>query len=219
MSRVMAFIKKQGYYILLGACAILIATIITLSVVLSNKAKADPPQINSGEDNPPDDGGNGENPPDPDEGGDIGGDELKFYTPTGGKAEIVTGLYVGTFNVKGSGVMFDAKKGDKVFSSGKGVVLSNGKNDRGIFVLSVSYTDHKVVVDYYGLDSTDTKTASLKAGDVIEENTVIGSASGKYNYGATNYEKVRIDLFELKNGAKGEVVKDFSTFEFETAEK
>lgn len=202
------FFKKQGYYILLAFCALLIATVIVLTVVFSNQQATDQgkggggDQITGGDENPPVDGG--ENPP-VDGGENPPVSTPKFYAPIATEYTGYDGGYMegSGFNARCYGLVFQAEKGSQVIASADGTVIKNGLTKGNKYVITISYKDAGMVIDYYGLDETNQISKKLVEGSTVTQNQIIGCATGKYNYAGNVLSAVHIDVFKrLADGTK-----------------
>lgn len=183
--------RRSLYYILLSACALVVAAAITLTVVFfpqpgdSQLDNNDPPIEN------PDDNDDDKDDDDDDEDpGEPGGTEIVFSLPVSG-ATVSTGYtfwYNSTLNRYNlhTGVDFKAEAGTSVTAAYAGTVES---------VTQTLLEGGKVVIDhgnglkteYASIDVSE----SLRAGDKVEQGDVLGTVSAaadamgnEYNEGA-----------------------------------
>ncbi len=184
--------RRSLYYILLSACALVVAAAITLTVVFfpqpgdSQLDNNDPP-IENPDDNDDDKDGDDDDDEDP---GEPGGTEIVFSLPVSG-ATVSTGYtfwYNSTLNRYNlhTGVDFKAEAGTSVTAAYAGTVES---------VTQTLLEGGKVVIDhgnglkteYASIDVSE----SLRAGDKVEQGDVLGTVSAaadamgnEYNEGA-----------------------------------
>ena len=184
--------RRSLYYILLSACALVVAAAITLTVVFfpqpgdSQLDNNDPP-IENPDDNDDDKDGDDDDEEDP---GEPGGTEIVFSLPVSG-ATVSTGYtfwYNSTLNRYNlhTGVDFKAEAGTSVTAAYAGTVES---------VTQTLLEGGKVVIDhgnglkteYASIDVSE----SLRAGDKVEQGDVLGTVSAaadamgnEYNEGA-----------------------------------
>ena len=184
--------RRSLYYILLSACALVVAAAITLTVVFfpqpgdSQLDNNDPP-IENPDDNDDDKDDDDDDEEDP---GEPGGTEIVFSLPVSG-ATVSTGYtfwYNSTLNRYNlhTGVDFKAEAGTSVTAAYAGTVES---------VTQTLLEGGKVVIDhgnglkteYASIDVSE----SLRAGDKVEQGDVLGTVSAaadamgnEYNEGA-----------------------------------
>lgn len=184
--------RRSLYYILLSACALVVAAAITLTVVFfpqpgdSQLDNNDPP-IENPDDNDDDKDDDDDDDEDP---GESGGTEIVFSLPVSG-ATVSTGYtfwYNSTLNRYNlhTGVDFKAEAGTSVTAAYAGTVES---------VTQTLLEGGKVVIDhgnglkteYASIDVSE----SLRAGDKVEQGDVLGTVSAaadamgnEYNEGA-----------------------------------
>ena len=184
--------RRSLYYILLSACALVVAAAITLTVVFfpqpgdSQLDNNDPP-VENPDDNDDDKDGDDDDDEDP---GEPGGTEIVFSLPVSG-ATVSTGYtfwYNSTLNRYNlhTGVDFKAEAGTSVTAAYAGTVES---------VTQTLLEGGKVVIDhgnglkteYASIDVSE----SLRAGDKVEQGDVLGTVSAaadamgnEYNEGA-----------------------------------
>ena len=184
--------RRSLYYILLSACALVVAAAITLTVVFfpqpgdSQLDNNDPP-IENPDDNDDDKDDDDDDDEDP---GEPGGTEVVFSLPVSG-ATVSTGYtfwYNSTLNRYNlhTGVDFKAEAGTSVTAAYAGTVES---------VTQTLLEGGKVVIDhgnglkteYASIDVSE----SLRAGDKVEQGDVLGTVSAaadamgnEYNEGA-----------------------------------
>ncbi len=184
--------RRSLYYILLSACALVVAAAITLTVVFfpqpgdSQLDNNDPP-IENPDDNDDDKDDDDDDDEDP---GEPGGTEIVFSLPVSG-ATVSTGYtfwYNSTLNRYNlhTGVDFKAEAGTSVTAAYAGTVES---------VTQTLLEGGKVVIDhgnglkteYASIDVSE----SLRAGDKVEQGDVLGTVSAaadamgnEYNEGA-----------------------------------
>lgn len=184
--------RRSLYYILLSACALVVAAAITLTVVFfpqpgdSQLDNNDPP-IENPDDNDDDKDDDDDDDEDP---GEPGGTEIVFSLPVFG-ATVSTGYtfwYNSTLNRYNlhTGVDFKAEAGTSVTAAYAGTVES---------VTQTLLEGGKVVIDhgnglkteYASIDVSE----SLRAGDKVEQGDVLGTVSAaadamgnEYNEGA-----------------------------------
>ena len=184
--------RRSLYYILLSACALVVAAAITLTVVFfpqpgdSQLDNNDPP-IENPDDNDDDKDDDDDDDEDP---GEPGGTEIVFSLPVSG-ATVGTGYtfwYNSTLNRYNlhTGVDFKAEAGTSVTAAYAGTVES---------VTQTLLEGGKVVIDhgnglkteYASIDVSE----SLRAGDKVEQGDVLGTVSAaadamgnEYNEGA-----------------------------------
>lgn len=184
--------RRSLYYILLSACALVVAAAITLTVVFfpqpgdSQLDNNDPP-IENPDDNDDDKDDDDDDEEDP---GEPGGTEIVFSLPVSG-ATVSTGYtfwYNSTLNRYNlhTGVDFKAEAGTSVTAAYAGTVES---------VTQTLLEGGKVVInhgnglktEYASIDVSE----SLRAGDKVEQGDVLGTVSAaadamgnEYNEGA-----------------------------------
>lgn len=195
MTSVMRFVRKQGYYILLAVVALLIATIITLSVVLTK-----PGDIPTGGEVvvPPDDIGGGDvnTNPDPIE------TEVKFFAPAA-TYEKCEGQWVN--GGKEYGLFVKGSAGEKIYASGDGQVTAKGKDS-----MTVKYDKLGVEIVYSGLDQNDSVFSGLKVGSLVKQSTAIGAVAAKVNCNGKYLENTVIaEIYTVKSDGTTERVKSF----------
>lgn len=184
--------RRSLYYILLSACALVVAAAITLTVVFfpqpgdSQLDNNDPP-IENPDDNDDDKDGDDDDDEDP---GEPGGTEIVFSLPVSGATVSTdyTFWYNSTLNRYNlhTGVDFKAEAGTSVTAAYAGTVES---------VTQTLLEGGKVVIDhgnglkteYASIDVSE----SLRAGDKVEQGDVLGTVSAaadamgnEYNEGA-----------------------------------
>ena len=184
--------RRSLYYILLSACALVVAAAITLTVVFfpqpgdSQLDNNDPP-IENPDDNDDDKDGDDDDDEDP---GEPGGTEIVFSLPVSG-ATVSTGYtfwYNSTLNRYNlhTGVDFKAEAGTSVTAAYAGTVES---------VTQTLLEGGKVVIDHGNGLKTEYASIdvskSLRAGDKVEQGDVLGTVSAaadamgnEYNEGA-----------------------------------
>lgn len=156
MNKFSRFMKKQGYYILLVLCVLLVATVITLSVVMSQRQ--DVPTANVPVDPDPNEPSGGGDPVEP--------DPMKFLAPV--DAEIAKAddeFYGGALH---RGIDYKVAAGTKVKASYTGVVVSCGFDKKLGNALVIKY-DNGYTATYCGIDLN----AKLDNGVVLSAGTQV----------------------------------------------
>ena len=194
--------RRSLYYILLSACALVVAAAITLTVVFFPQPGAsqldnnDPP-IENPDDNDDDKDDDDDDDEDP---GEPGGTEIVFSLPVSG-ATVSTGYtfwYNSTLNRYNlhTGVDFKAEAGTSVTAAYAGTVES---------VTQTLLEGGKVVIDhgnglkteYASIDVSE----SLRAGDKVEQGDVLGTVSAAADAMGNEYNEGAHLHFEVaKNG-------------------
>lgn len=174
--------RKRLYYILIAACALVLATAVTLTAVFltrGDSSQLENPGIdNEDPDDDPDD--------DPDEPDEPSGTELVFALPVEGTVSTgYTFWYNSTLNryCLHTGIDFNAEAGTEVCAAAAGTVIE---------ISDTLLEGGKVVIDHgNGLTSEYASVdvaSSLKEGDTVAKGDVIGSVSASADVMGNEYD-------------------------------
>lgn len=180
-SKAAAYLKKNGYYIIMIACIVAIVTMITIAAIASNKQGVTPPDDGNIVDTGPDTNIPVEKPDDKDPTDDPKPDEkLTFTLPV---ANVVTNMEFSMDNLVfhktlnnwqvHRGLDFLTETSESVFAIADGTIAEVTSNDGVGGMIVINHAEGYVSV-YKSLDKA---SLNLKAGDKVKKGDEIGKTS------------------------------------------